>query len=323
LPISTLSSNNLYDDGFARIVSDAAEVLEDALASAGHDLYARTFSWIKSLWDAGSPADYFMHPESYPILLLPWFLEKHINGEPDKDFQAGLTYSSLNGYYGIRLVDNLMDGHGPPAFDLLPALNFFHSQFQMPYQRYFPYGHQFWESFTHFWHLTAEATMADFSAIDITSDSFATVTARKTCAASIPVIAVCCKTGRLDLIAPWTHVVDLFSRWHQMKNDTLDWKRDLDGGTCTYFLSEAGRRGLEGESAIEWSLREGLEWGFETVKEFMDELKCAAGGLGSQDLDSYIRERERMMARQIREAKEGLNEFAKYTEATAAFGGED
>ena len=300
---------NFYRCEIDRVISAAFRELQTRLTEAGSCLSAQALSWTDKLSRHGPREDYFKHPESFPILLLPWFLERQITSNIDTAFQQRIVYSTVNGYYAVRLVDNLMDGHGNTGLLLLPLLNFFHSQFQFAYQQYFPYKHPFWKSFTRLWSLTADATMRDGALSDITWTQFNDISAQKSCGAAIPLVAVCWRVKCPNLIDPWLRLADLFGRWHQMKNDTFDWQKDLNTGTQTYFLSEAERERRENESATDWILREGLFWGFGVIKNLMLELKSVAEELENQDLSTYLIGRERMMEKQMGDLAESLNEL--------------
>ena len=149
-------------------------------------------NWMNAMHQEG-PANYFKHTLSFPMLLLPWWAEKTIRPRPDTAFQADIVHSTINGYYFIRLIDNLMDGHATVEMDLLPALGYFHTQFQAAYQWHFEHDHPFWEFFKTAWFHSAAVTMKDSSLTDLDQDQFVQVAARKTYAARIPLAAVCYK----------------------------------------------------------------------------------------------------------------------------------
>ena len=58
------------------------------------------------------PEAYFLHPEAFPMVLLPWWLESTIHEPPARGFQRDIVYSSVSGYYFVRMIDDLMDGVG-------------------------------------------------------------------------------------------------------------------------------------------------------------------------------------------------------------------
>jgi hypothetical protein len=259
----------------------------------------------------GHPAEsYFMHPLAFPALLLPWWLEKTLS-TPTDALQADLAYSTINGYYYIRLIDNLMDGHATIERQLLPAINFFHTQFQMSYQHYFPHNHPFWQLFNATWLHSAEAAMQDAGLTNINQNQFEQIAAKKVSAAKIPAAAVCYHHNRPDSIELWSRFVDMFGSWHQFHNDLFDWHKDMVNHTPTYFLSEAERRKQANESILGWVVREGFEWGIRTLQAWMLNLKTLAGNLGSTDTLDYLSTREIMLFKQKDEIAKGLNNLAK------------
>jgi hypothetical protein len=46
--------------------------------------------WMIDLTDSGEPADYFLHPQAFPYLLLPWWIEKQLRGTHNEAFQGAL-----------------------------------------------------------------------------------------------------------------------------------------------------------------------------------------------------------------------------------------
>lgn len=286
----------MYDPELSHIIDTALARLHTVLAEAAPFMAPQIVDWMA---DTGQepvePADRFRHPDSFPMLLLPWWLEATLHPTPDSPFQADLVYSTLNGYLFIRLIDNVMDGHATVEPKLLPALGFFHTQFQIPYQPYFERCHPFWTFFQSIWFASADATVRDASLAEVDSAQFAQIAAHKTCAVKIPLAAVCYYCSRPDLITPWSQFADLFGCWHQMLNDLFDWHRDMEHRTNTYFLTEARRRKRSAESVAGWVIREGFEWGVDTLQSWMDELRALADTLGSPALVAYLDSREALL----------------------------
>ena len=300
----------MYDAELRQIVTEAFSRIYLEMKQTAPFMEDQVVKWTKHVY--GTPSEeYFIHAQAFPMLLLPWWLEKTYHQSPDTLFQSDLAYSTMNGYFYIRLIDNLMDGHATVEPKLLPALNFFHTQFQSPYQRYFEHAHPFWDFFSTVWFHSAEVTMKDASLLDIDRTQFMQVTAQKTCAAKIPLAAVCFRYELADFITPWAEFVDLFGCWHQMWNDLFDWFKDLERETNTYFLSEAKRRKLPDESIIEWVIREGFDWGIEVLQTWMNELKALARNLNSPDMVAYLAEREAMLLQKAEEIAVGLQNLAK------------
>ena len=204
----------MYDPELSRIVDAALARLHAGMAEAAPFMAPRVAAWMR---DAGrervEPAERFKHPESFPMLLLPWWLESALRPAPDPSFQEDLVFSTLNGYLFIRLIDNVMDGHSTVEPGLLPALALFHTGFEAPYHRTFEPGHAFWPIFRSVWFASADATVEDASSTHIGHEAFVRVAARKTCAVKIPLAAVCYRCGRPDLMAPWWQFAD----WRQIR----------------------------------------------------------------------------------------------------------
>ena len=256
--------------------------------------HART--WVQSLSPGSPPEAYFTHPKAFPTLLLPWWLENQLHGTPSAPFHGEVVYSTVNGYYFVRLIDDLMDRERPLAPALLPSLIFFHTEFLRTYQRYFPDGHPFWETFVSVSYASAEAASRDASLKTVDRAHFLDVSARKIGGAKVPLAAVCHRYGRPDLLEPWSGFVDLLGRWHQMLNDVLGWRRDLDEGRATYFLFEAASRADPDGSISEWVISDGLAWALDQLETWADELLSAAEDLASPPIVAYVKDRRATLA---------------------------
>lgn len=223
------------------------------------------------------------------MLLLPWWLEGCIRGMPNRRFQAELVYSTMSGYYFVRMIDDLMDGERPPEAAVLPALYVFHAEFVRSYQGLFGSADGFWDELAATWLESAEMASRDAINGAATRAQFTETSARKVVAARIPLAAVCHRHGRTDLLEPWYRFVDLFGRWHQMLNDISGWQIDLEHGRQTYFLSRAPTRARSAVGA--WFVKEGLAAGFDELDGWMDECIAAASDLGSPPLSAYLASR--------------------------------
>jgi len=288
----------MYDPELSAVIHAAFLRLQDRALAAGPTLGEKIVQWIHSVTKTDRPEEAFMSPGSFPMLLLPWYAERSLRPEPEPAFQTSLVYSTVNGYFYIRLIDNLMDGHGEEKLTLLPALNFFHSQFQSPYQQYFPYDHPFWEFFRATWLHSAEVTLRDAELVQIDRDLFVEVSAQKTCAARIPIAAVFMHYGQPGRLEDWLRFADLFGCWHQMWNDLFDWVKDMQHATQTYFLSEAGRGKRPDEALVDWVIREGFDWGLAILDDWMVDMQELAGELGSSQLQDYLAERQISLSEQ-------------------------
>ena len=233
-----------------------------------------------------------------PLFALPWWLEASIRGQVDAAFQADLMTCGAHGYLFIRMLDDLMDGHEVKRASL-PALHLFSFRFQSACSRYFPAGDPFWNHFERSLTATAEAEAADLNLHEISQDDFLRVTSRKSAASLIPIAAVCCRYDRLDLLPAWEEFLTLFSRWHQMRDDIVDWSEDHESGHATWILSEAQLRKSASESVPVWMGRSGLAWAAGTMDGWMGQIKAVAEKLNSPELNHYLEARETAFTRQM------------------------
>jgi hypothetical protein len=298
------------------LAEQSIERLAKTLSVETPELAVATAAWMRSL-SASEPADYFTHPEAFPMLLLPWWMEESITGAPDPAFQAEIAYSSVSGYYFVRLLDDLMDGEHPPPAPVLPAMIVLHTEFQQTYARLFAADHQFWQSFTRYSFDAAETASADAALDSVDLDQFTRISSRKIAGAKIPLAAVAHRHGRIDLLERWSAMVDLLGRWHQMRNDVQGWIVDSQHGRATYFLSEAGRRSVKGEPVPQWMAREGLSWATGLLEGWMNELLAAAAGLGSPPLVTYLEQRRDAAAAETQAVSADLAALSRLASALA------
>jgi hypothetical protein len=286
----------IYEPALDAVIDAAFERLHETLDSAGPTVAARVRAWMESMGGIDAQISGYKHPRSYPMLLLPWWAEKTIQNPPDAARQTDLVYSTINGYYAIRLIDNLMDGHATVELGLLPALHVFSAEFARVYHDRFAGGHPFWVDFHEIWYGSAELTLRDAGAVQIDRTHFEQVTARKTQAVSIPIAAVCYSLDCPGRLPAWREFVDLFGRWHQMSNDLFDWRKDLELGTKTYLLAEAERRAELDETILAWLARAGFAWAVSQLDGWMARLGESAHALDSPDLLAYLDTRDQMLA---------------------------
>jgi len=283
---------------------------------AGAPTLARhTLTWMRKLAGGADPEAYFLVPEAFPMVLLPWWLESTVRGAPALRFQGDVVYSTVNGYYFVRMIDDVMDAERQPAAAVLPVLTFFHAEFQQTYYRYFPRDHPFWGACNDAALASAEMASRDARLTEIDRARFVEISARKIAGARIPIAAVCHRYGRSDLVEPWFAVVDLFGRWHQMLNDIRGWSRDLDGGRRTYFLSQASAVVGPDGSIAEWVIGDGLGWGAAQLDDWMRELLELADGLACPPLTTYLEERRRMLAGEWQALQPSLAALRRLAEA--------
>lgn len=287
----------------ARLLQDMRAV---APMMAGH-----AELWMKGLSRTGIAADYFQHPLAFPMLLLPRWVEESVNGSFDEGFQADLVYSSISGYYFIRMIDNVMDEQSSLEMRLLPMTAFFHAEATRVYHRYFEREHPFWKYFS-FWNAQSAAlAIEDGLNEHITWDDFKQIAGKKVVGGKIPVAAVLAYYDRLGDLTTWEHFYDKLSCWHQMFNDVLSWHQDIQHGTVSYFLCEGNRRKKANETRLAWLLREGFSWGLETLIEWLQELHVLADNLHSPGLTGYLQYRENLLQTQISDLKGSVGIMAQ------------
>ena len=278
----------MYDPALKTIIAGAISRLASELARSCPYMAPAVGDWIRGRSDTSEPADYYTHPSAFPTILFPWWIGKTLGAAPSAEFHGDVIYSTVNGYYFVRILDNLMDGEATVELKILPASIFFHTNFLTAYHRHFPHGHAFWGHALPISLATADAIFKDSSLAAVDAAQFRRISARKTAAAKIPIAAACYHYERPDLIEPWCQLSDLFSAWSQMFDDIFDCFKDSAAGTQTWFLSEAGRRMRPDETVAEWVSREGLAWGGEVLASWMVEMKALAGRLGCAEVDGYL-----------------------------------
>jgi hypothetical protein len=276
------------------------------LAAYVPGLAPHAVKWIGSL-SANGDHDYFLHSQAFPMLLLPWWLETSLCGRPDHDFQAELVYASMSGYYFTRIIDDLMDRDRLPESPVLPALIYFHTEFERSYQGLFAHSDPFWDDFRRYSYEAADSASLDAALSSVTEKDFDDTSSRKVAGAKIAVAAVCHHHGRADVLPAWAEVVDGLGRWHQMLNDMVGWIGDFEHDQQTYFLSHArNRANTLAMSLPEWILRYGIDWGAERLEASMAAVRGTASRLDSPPLVSYLDQRQRQSDQQWAKLKVSL-----------------
>jgi len=268
------------------LADQATTRLSRLLAANAPNLRRHVDEWMSHL-SQGRPADYFVHPEAFPMLHLPLWLAASITTKLDQSFHLDLAYSSVCGYYFVRIVDDVMDGQ-PPTPAVIPAAIVLHTEFERSLARHFGAKDPFWAAFVGYSMEAAEAASTDASFSSIDRAAFLRVSSRKVAGAKIPLAATCHRYGRSDVLDGWSHFVDVFGLWHQMRNDLLGWVGDSKRGAATYFLSEAARGQRPTEPLAAWLGREGLAWAAAQLDDWMDESMSVAQSLGSGPLIEYL-----------------------------------
>ncbi len=267
--------------------------LDDRLRADAPALAAAVGDWLGGLTRGNPRESYFASPRAYPLVHLPWWAGTTLADAPDRAFHDDVAYASVTGYLVVRLLDDLMDGDREVPRAAVPAVVVLHTEYIRTYQRRFPAGHAFWDELAAASLLSSETAAKEASLADIDRAAFLAASARKTAGVRIPLAAVCLHAGRGDVLDAWYDLADRLGRWHQMLNDVRDWQRDLARGGATYFLSEAGRRGMGGDAVTAWVVRDGLAWARGELDGWMRELRAAASRLGSAAVDGYLARRQR------------------------------
>lgn len=283
----------------ATLTTTAIERLITTMHAVAPGMALRARSWMAGLTRTGHAADYFQHPLAFPMLLIPCWVEEALVGEVDVAFQQQLIYSSVSGYYFIRMIDNVMDEHSELERRLLPMTGFFHAQATIIYHQYFEHQHPFWGHFSRWNTQSADFAIEDGSQQDIDLETFRRVAGKKVVAGKIPLAAVLARYDRLEQLAHWEEFYDKLSCWHQLLNDLLSWHRDSQHHTASYFLCEGQRRKQEHETLLMWLMREGFAWGLTTLQTWLAELLQMAEAPGSPALKNYLLHRQQLLNTQI------------------------
>jgi hypothetical protein len=265
--------------------------LEAELCRLAPRLAQHVMAWLRRIYGP-DPATAWIRPRAFPLLQLPRWLATSLDGVADAAFQADLDYSSVNGYYLIRLIDNVMDGDGAGEAKLLPTVTFFHSRFQGVYLRSFPAGHAFWQAFDATWTEYADQTVRDGFLQEVGEREFREIAGKKFCAAKIPLTAVALRSERIEALPLWHALVEALGRWHQMANDFFGWHHDREYRIPTFVQTSADRMRLTGESPASWFAREGFDWGVAELEKLRQEVREAASAIASPELHRYLAGRE-------------------------------
>ena len=290
-----MSTSNL-----TREAVDAATRIQVRLNEHSPWLAREVRQWMSSLSRSPRIANYFVNTTMFPMLHLPGWLAHSKLVRLDDHFQSDLTYSTMNGYLYIRLIDNLMDQHSGDELRLLPITAVFHSEFLKSYHRYFPFSHVFWTAFDAYWITSTEVVIKEATLQSLDYEQFRTIAANKLSAAKIPLVAACSFYALEDLLQPWLRFFDHLACCWQFADDLYDWKKDFQRGTRTYFLSEAVRRKRAGESVQGWVVREGFAWGSALLQSWLPSLWQMVDELGSSEMNHYLRRRAMLLHMQTR-----------------------
>lgn len=297
------------------MADEADPVLAQALAAAFDrfraDLDAalpHTAAPIRE-WLHGVPTrpEHALGARAFPHFLLPYWLSPPGERAADLAFQTDVAYSSIAGYYAIRLCDNIADRDGGDALArLAPCTLYFDSRAIRVYIKYYPADHAFWPLFDSFTAQQSEASAADSFLTDIDALTFARLSSRKFSGSKIPVCAALFRyQGLAAAVEPWLEFIDCLGDFAQFSNDFFDWRRDAVNGVVTYFSCEAKRRAPD-EDFTSWVLREGFDWGAAELKARFETVKTRADALGNIEVQNWTRARGQIMAADIETLGSGL-----------------
>jgi hypothetical protein len=282
-----------FDDELRKLASDACARIEAELNRRAPFLGQRISNWMAHLSPTGKAPEYFLQSRSFPLLHLPWWAAKSFAAEPDLTFLADVIYSTINGYYFIRLLDNLMDDHGTIESNILPGTAFFHTEFQAVYQKYFEASHPFWEIFRSAWFSASDAVTREVHLDSIDDARFEQVTVAKLAAARIPVAAVAFRYNAGHRLRHWEEFTLALARFAQMEDDLSDWYDDLHNRKTSRFLTKASRQ-KDFDSIEAWVICEGFQQEMENLERELPALRRVAHCLASPDVVRYLDGRETM-----------------------------
>ncbi|HSH02799.1 MAG TPA: class 1 isoprenoid biosynthesis enzyme [Anaerolineae bacterium] len=305
----------MYTNELNYIINQANDDIKQNLQQAFPHMAEATIAWLNQLAGSNQAADYFLHPEAYPMFLLPWWADHTINPTPNTALHRTLAYSTMNGYYYIRLIDDIMDNDADSAPHLLPTINFFHTEFYQPYTTLFPANHPFWPLFRQTWFRSGEAAYHDNMLSAITRPQFEQIASKKVCAALIPVAAICHIHQKPTNIPHWSTFIDTLGYWHQMINDIFDWHKDFHHQNVTYFLSHAQQQVPPAQIPL-WVSQHGLQWAANLCQQWMSQLQQQATHFDNPDLRNYLQTRHQTFTQRYQTAQSGLTALAKLLTAT-------
>jgi hypothetical protein len=262
---------------------------------------------LRFLRDIPTRPEHAFGARAFPHFVLPYWLSPARERIADAEFQTDVIYSTISGYYSIRLCDNIGDNDGPPELrKFAPCAAYFDSEFIRPYMTYFSAKDEFWHLFDRFWAQQAEASAADGLLNDVDEKTFASLSSKKFTATKIPLAAVRSRylvsKSEFD---DWLQFVDYLGRFAQFSNDFFDWRHDSLQGITTYVSSEWKRRAPD-DSIASWFLREGFDWGVDELKSRFETVKREAEVSGNKAVLDWVAARGRTLNDDIEEMRSGL-----------------
>ncbi|MDX2057090.1 MAG: hypothetical protein SFV24_04760 [Gemmatimonadales bacterium] len=289
------------------LVEAGADRLEAVIRTEMPGSAERALDWLRGLTGSGRLADYFLHPTRFPMVRLPvWAIEAE--AADHRTLVGDTIYSTMAGYYHIRLLDDVMDRMPDAPLELLPLAGLFHLEFQSAYQPHFPAESPFWAVFRSRW-----LRLADWTVPPTDPDGGKLLLERAGAtvgAVVIPLRALTLGVGAPDRFERWEPVVLALARVEQWIDDVVDWQQDLDRGQPNLLLAAGATRARPGEASAAWVVREGYRWGLATARARLDELEPAARLLASAPLAAFLDRRRAALAALVARTEAGLDQLA-------------
>lgn len=262
--------------------------------------------YLKRVPAGPQTVDICLAVRSFPAFSMPAWLLSEARQHDETGFLTDLGYSTLNGYYGVRLIDNIADGDGPPELKgLLPAAGYFFSEFEAPYRAYFGAEHPFWPVFRGALAEQADAAASEAHLGDITRALFLAVSAHKFAAAKGPLAAAAYRVGREAELGEWFGFIDLLGAHAQLINDLFDWHHDALTGTASFVQSEYHRQCPDGPELARWMVAGGFDWAVSELETLADALQRRAAGLGP-DCIAWLMRRQVALTDDLARGRAGL-----------------
>jgi len=290
-------------------VAASIEKLRNRLHTELPELGQDVSTWMDAIAPGGEAANYLSDPLMFPIVQLPAWLLQSLTGSADAGFLSDVTYSTVSGYYHVRLMDNIQDGHATVEGKLLPAAGLLEQQFRGVYEKYFSSQHPFWEHFERFWQATSASVEKEALLREMSLDDFREIAADKYAAAKIPMAAAAFHSGHAASLPLWFRFCDELARATQLLDDLLDWQDDLRAERCTYYLSHILGCKEGHESPESYVFREGFFWGLQQLRAQTILIGDLALELNCGDLIHYLDQREATLRLQLIPIQQGLEHY--------------
>ena len=298
------------DPSLEQLIASALQRFDASLRAALPTAAPQLFKFLHGV---PTRTEQVLSVRAFPHFVLPYWISPARARLADTEFQTDVLYSTISGYYSIRLCDNIADNDSPHKLRKLVTCGaYFDSEFIRPYMKYFPTPHDFWNLFDRYWAQQAEVSSADSLLDDVDEKSFASLSSKKFTATKIPISAINFRYQELkDSIERWLRFVDCLGNFSQFNNDLFDWNHDSKYGIRTYISSESKRR-APGDSLTAWFLREGFDWGAAELKSRFNDVRKEAEGLGNKEVLDWTTTRGLALDRDIVEAHSGLELVKKF-----------